>query len=368
MKIGSKDYFVCANTACGFVNYFDSNLEHLQQLFVLKGASGCGKSTMMRQLGRLCQKWGYRTEYIHCSSDPQSLDGVIMPELQTAIVDGTAPHVLEPFLAGVTGEYVNLGMAIQPEKLKACRYEMITLKKEIKAFYQKAYDSLAEAKTIHDQWEIFYSSALNGEKAQQLAQRLSEEIFNGVTLTKAARVKHRFFGVLAAEGRVDYLADLIEPLKQHIILTGRPGCGKSSLMKKIAAEAQQRGYHTEIYHCSLDPESVDMVLIEELSLAVVDGTAPHEIIPANGDKVLDLYQLLIDIDVDQIHQAEIDTLSDNYTHAVQKAQQSLLDARNAHHLLEQYYQPAVDFEVIEQYTATLTHYLQEAAEKECSSI
>ena len=137
MKIGSKDYFVCANTACGFVNYFDSNLEHLQQLFVLKGASGCGKSTMMRQLGRLCQKWGYRTEYIHCSSDPQSLDGVIMPELQTAIVDGTAPHVLEPFLAGVTGEYVNLGMAIQPEKLKACRYEMITLKKEIKALLHR---------------------------------------------------------------------------------------------------------------------------------------------------------------------------------------------------------------------------------------
>ena len=39
---------------------------------------------------------GLETEYILCSGDPDSLDGVHIPRLRTAIVDGTAPHGTAP--------------------------------------------------------------------------------------------------------------------------------------------------------------------------------------------------------------------------------------------------------------------------------
>ena len=38
------------------------------------------------------EEQGLRVEYIRCSGDPDSLDAVVFPALNTAIVDGTAPH------------------------------------------------------------------------------------------------------------------------------------------------------------------------------------------------------------------------------------------------------------------------------------
>ena len=48
----------------------------------------------MRRVGQAAEERGYQVEYIVCSGDPDSLDGVVLPQLQTAIVDGTAPHVV----------------------------------------------------------------------------------------------------------------------------------------------------------------------------------------------------------------------------------------------------------------------------------
>ena len=50
----------------------------------------------MRRLGQAMQDRGVETEYIHCSADPDSLDGVKFPALHVAYVDGTAPHDAAP--------------------------------------------------------------------------------------------------------------------------------------------------------------------------------------------------------------------------------------------------------------------------------
>ena len=52
---------------------------------------------------------GLDVEYVLCSGDPDSLDGVYIPALRAAWCDGTAPHVTEPRIFGASGDYVNLG-------------------------------------------------------------------------------------------------------------------------------------------------------------------------------------------------------------------------------------------------------------------
>ena len=59
------------------------------------GKSGCGKSTFMRRAAAALEERGLESVYIHCSGDPDSLDGVIFPAIGTAIVDGTAPHGMD---------------------------------------------------------------------------------------------------------------------------------------------------------------------------------------------------------------------------------------------------------------------------------
>lgn len=54
-----------------------------------------------------------------------------------------------------------------------------------------------------------------------------------------------------------------------------PGGGKSSLMKDIGRRALDEGFTLEYHHCPSDPNSIDGIVINELGVAIVDGTPPH---------------------------------------------------------------------------------------------
>ena len=87
-------FFLGANSGQGFQNLFPHfcKPEDHYDLIVLKGGPGVGKSTMMRRVGKAMEDRGEDVEYLYCSGDPNSLDGVHIPRIRTAIVDGTAPH------------------------------------------------------------------------------------------------------------------------------------------------------------------------------------------------------------------------------------------------------------------------------------
>ena len=89
-------FFLGANSEEGFFSLYDQLLGgRLDDLMILKGGPGCGKSTFMRRVGAAMERAGERIVYINCSGDPDSLDGVIFPAIGTAIVDGTAPHGMD---------------------------------------------------------------------------------------------------------------------------------------------------------------------------------------------------------------------------------------------------------------------------------
>ena len=96
-----------------------------------------------------------------------------------------------------------------------------------------------------------------------------------------ANQTHSFLGANTPHGFVSLFDELYDPYKDHNlhIIKGGPGCGKSTLMKKIAATAEAHGFDTERVHCSSDPSSLDAVAVPALSLFVCDGTAPHVVEP-----------------------------------------------------------------------------------------
>jgi hypothetical protein len=71
----------------------------------------------MKAIGESMVSKGLDIEYLHCASDNNSIDGVIIPFCKVGIVDGTAPHVIEPKVLGGIEEYVNLGAARDSQKL-----------------------------------------------------------------------------------------------------------------------------------------------------------------------------------------------------------------------------------------------------------
>lgn len=104
-------YFLGANSPGGFYSLYHELLptEQAKAIYILKGGAGCGKSSLMRRVPGHAEAVGLDTVSILCSGDPDSLDALILPQRGIAIVDGTAPHIVEPHYPGVVESYVDLG-------------------------------------------------------------------------------------------------------------------------------------------------------------------------------------------------------------------------------------------------------------------
>ena len=89
-----KRVFPGGNTAKGFYSYYDQIIgTEATRLFIIKGGPGVGKSSFMKKIAQDMTEKGYDVELHQCSSDNGSLDGVVIPALKIAMIDGTAPHV-----------------------------------------------------------------------------------------------------------------------------------------------------------------------------------------------------------------------------------------------------------------------------------
>src|SRR5699024_11280704 len=97
-----------------------------------------------------------------------------------------------------------------------------------------------------------------------LADQLLTNILSNVDKRdRTSSVYRRLFGTNTPEGAVNIVPELLSPMYKNYYLKGRAGTGKSTLMKRIVAACKDYGLDLELYHCSFDPDSIDMVIIHE---------------------------------------------------------------------------------------------------------
>ena len=144
-----RHYFLGANTGGGFVSVYDEFCppECGVFLWVLKGV-----------------------EYVLCSGDPDSVDGVYVPAWQIAYVDGTAPHVREVPFPAASGAYLDLGQFYRCEELIPKLPELMRLTERYRAHYARAYDELRQAKALHDELESVYNPHVDFDGVYKLAE------------------------------------------------------------------------------------------------------------------------------------------------------------------------------------------------------
>lgn len=136
--------FAASNSAEGFKSYYDRAFDRskLEHLYIIKGGPGTGKSSFMRDVGEYFEGLGRRVAYYKCSSDPDSLDGVII-DFGVALIDGTAPHSAEPEIAGARDDIIDLG-AFWDSSVLVERYEDIcALCRAKNEVYDRAYRYLS---------------------------------------------------------------------------------------------------------------------------------------------------------------------------------------------------------------------------------
>lgn len=96
-------------------------------------------------------------------------------------------------------------------------------------------------------------------------------------MSNSANPLEFFLGANTPQGfvsRYDQLADPADGWREFVI-KGGPGTGKSTMMKRIAAEVGARCSEIELIRCSSDVDSLDAVILPAIKTAIADGTAPH---------------------------------------------------------------------------------------------
>lgn len=343
-----RHYYAGGNTAKGFYSFYDSVLKDLDRLYILKGGPGTGKSTLMKNIGSMMEEKGYSVEYLHCASDNNSIDGVLLPDHEIGIVDGTAPHVIEPKAPGVIEEYVNLGEAWDSKKLRKFKNEILELNNRITEKFTAAYQSFENSLLAHDDIEDIYITNMDFNEADALTNELISQFFEGETRDKKAKVSHRFLGAATPEGAVDFIQNLTSDVDKRFFIKGRAGSGKSTMLKKIAAAGEQKGFDVEVYHCGFDPNSLDMVIFREKGIAIFDSTAPHEYFPDRStDEIVDMYERCISPGTDEKYADEISKTTKAYKDKMKEAILYLAEAKQLRDQLEAYYVDAMDFSKIE---------------------
>ena len=174
--VRTKKYFIGANTSRGFINYGDEVFANLKKLYVIKGGPGTGKSTFMKKIARRAEEKGYDVEYYYCSSDPSSLDGIVIPMLGIGVTDGTPPHIFEARYPGAKEEYLNLGEFWNSDFLSLCRDRIEEISANKGGCFSTAYKYLSVAESVRAEKERTLITCYEKEKAEKAICRFMKTV------------------------------------------------------------------------------------------------------------------------------------------------------------------------------------------------
>ena len=333
-----------ANTSKGFVSLFDNMINPFNsRKIIIKGGPGLGKSTFMRQIGDFMMEKGYDVEYFHCSSDPGSLDGVVIPSIKVAILDGTSPHTVDPVYPGAVDEILNFGEFWNESALRQSREEIIKLTCETGRHFSRAYRLLKAAEEIKQDWREANIQALDVAQANKVYETLKNDIFKSSDIASApGKQRHLFASAITPEGFVHYLPTFVGPCSKRYVVEGGPGSGKSTLVSRLAASAVKRGIDVEIYHCSLNPDSIEHLIIPSMGVAIVTSHEPHEYMTTEDDTLVDMSQCL-DETVTRRYSEIMEYDRRMMKRLLDRSVSTLRSAIVTHDALEDIYTPNIDF-------------------------
>lgn len=343
-----RHLFPGGNTPFGFHSYYNYIIPiDANRIFIMKGGPGTGKSTFMKKIGEAMVKQGYNVEFHHCSSDNNSLDGIVIPELKIAFIDGTAPHIVDPKNPGCVDEIIHLGDFWNEKRMVPNKQQVISCNKEIGLNFQRAYRYLSAAKSIYDDLSSIYTEALDMTQANKAGEELLEKILGDIKTVGNGKIRKLFASAITPDGAVNYLESSVWNMKKCYAIGGEPGSGKSTILQKIINAAVIKGLDIEVFYCPLAPEKPDHIVIPSLDTAITTSTEPHLCrIVKNASMTIDMNQHLNP----EILTKYTDTIAydqDMYHELFQRSVTCIKKAKTIHDELETYYVPHMDFQAVQ---------------------
>lgn len=258
-------YFPGANTGLGFVNRFDGIVPPWAKphyTYVLKGGPGVGKSTLMRKVAARAAAKGYTVEEFRCASDPDSFDAVRVAELRVVLLDGTAPHSIDPVIPGACDEVIDLGHFLRHEEFMREADRLRARFAANKTHYARAYACLAAARALTVQATDAAAAALD----MPAVRKALAPLFAGETVGESRRL---FAASATPRGVVDYTDTL-----DLVGVRRYGGAAGAAILREAARMAKGRA--VTLLGDFVMPEVPRCILLPAAAVTLCGGDKPTE--------------------------------------------------------------------------------------------
>lgn len=340
------NFFLGALSPTGFASYYSQAVRDAQRQspVLLKAGPGCGKSTLLRRLAEYLVGQGDAVELIHCSADPASLDGVFCEARGFCAVDATPPHVLEPAYPIAFEDIVSLYRAVDRQRLRAHREEILALFRQNKALMERATRYITAAGSLLQDSMRVALSCTDTEKARAFAGALARRYLPDAE--GPAREEVRLLSALTPQGLVFYEKTIPALADTVVVLEDEYGAASRTLLYALRALALERGHAVITCYCSMSPyEKIEHLLFPALRLAFVTSNSYHPV-RLDGQR---------NIHCTRFCSREGLRLRRQRLRFNKKASEELFaqavcvlqEARSCHDRLERFYVDAVDFSFLE---------------------
>ncbi len=336
-----KNYFAGANSSQGFYSFYEYLSFDCQRVFIIKGGPGTGKSTFMKKVATDLMKKDYTIEKYWCSSDSKSLDGLVIKDLKIAIVDGTAPHLVDPDYPGVIDEIINFGRYWDREILLKNKTEIIDLTQSNREYFNKTYHQLKLASSFFKETDHIYRKNYNRNKIMDEFITYIKNILPKKGSDQKPR--HLFPAALTPTGIIDYTEEILAGCKKVILIKGE-GSISSDLLKKAGVLAENHGYQITYFHSFLIPQLIDLIVIHGPEIAILRD---KNNISLSSIKLLKIFNLARQIELDKKTKNKVSLLQEKKQKRLNNGINYLEKAKKIHDQLEEKYIKAMNFDQLE---------------------
>ncbi len=339
----SVQYFLGNNSPDGFSSYFDDMLRaaDMRRVWILKGGPGCGKSTLMRTVAAQMEQAGHPVERVYCGSDPDSLDAIILPRQRAAVVDGTAPHVVEAQYPGVVEEYLNLGVFRGRAGLVAKRDEIALKMNENKACFERVTGCLQAARMLLDDIRYTVSDPPAREK---IARRVRGIIAREIRPGEGLKRRNIYLSGITPQGVVVHW-DTVKSLCGRVYeIHDNYGMAHELLSPLLTAAVEAKQEIYACYHPMGPAGRLEHLLLPGLDLAFVTST---DQLPYDGEV---FRRIRLDACLNQAalraRRTWLRFLRKTVTALTEDATETLARALACHDEIEGLYRPHIDFDSV----------------------
>lgn len=328
-------YFPGGNTPEGFYSFYSEIADGRQpnKLAVIKGGPGTGKSTFLKTLGKMLSDDGESVTYLHCSSDPDSLDGIYLPNHNSAVIDGTAPHITDARYPGAYDMVLNFCDFIGP--VSDCENVVLESGNAKRAF-SEGYCYLKSAKSLLNLMHIRSEQVLIQDEVRSFASAIAKRISS---CSAGGLKKNVFLSAITADGFCNFIT---ENLKDYYVIALDTQAGDASyhVMQTVATACELRNADMIVCRCPMNPDKAEHLLFPSANLALVTSNEYHPCFQA--DEIVSFSDFVSCKTSDTKLQILYDTL-------LHRAVDTFFKAREHHNRLEAIYQTVTDYPKIDSF-------------------